>query len=134
MQEKYFGTVVHGQGKGKNLGFPTINIRLINNELDIENGVYAVRVGICRDVARNVPTMYNGMLYVGTRPTYNMQETTIEIHIFDFNEDIYHRQISFHILHKIRHEIQFESTDKLIEQLHRDKETVYKYFQTDINL
>jgi len=133
MQEKYFGVVVHGQGKGKDFGFPTINIRLINSILNVENGVYAVRIGICRDVTRNLPTMHNGMLYVGTRPTFNMQKTTIEIHIFDFNENIYHRQISFQILQKFRHEIQFESTDKLIEQLHRDKETVYKYFQSDIN-
>jgi riboflavin kinase/FMN adenylyltransferase len=67
------------------------------------------------------------MLYVGTRPTLDLQETTIEIHILDFNEDLYNEQISFQILCKIRDEIQFKSIDKLIEQLYRDKEMVYKY-------
>jgi len=127
MQKKYFGAVVHGQGKGKEFGFPTINIRLINNELNIEKGVYAVRVDIGRDAACHVSTTYNGMLYVGTRPTLNMQEITVEIHIFDFNEDIYDQPISFQILHKIRDEIHFESVEKLIEQLHRDKSLVYNF-------
>jgi riboflavin kinase/FMN adenylyltransferase len=67
------------------------------------------------------------MLYVGTRPTLDLQEPTIEIHILDFNEEIYNQQISFQILHKIRDEIQFDSVEKLIEQLHRDREMVYAY-------
>ena len=128
MQNIFFGTVVHGLGKGKEFGFPTCNIKLNNNDLCIENGVYAVKIDICRDAIHRVSTSYNGMLYVGTRPTLNMQETSIEIHVFDFEEDIYNQQISFQILHKIRDEIRFESTAKLIEQLHQDKEMVYRFF------
>ena len=136
MQNIFFGTVVHGLGKGKEFGFPTCNIRLNNNDLCIENGVYAVKinicrdamVGCCRDAMHCVSTTYYGMLYVGTRPTLNRQETSIEIHIFDFNEDVYNQRISFQILHKIRDEIRFESTAKLIEQLHQDKEMVYRFF------
>jgi len=127
MYEKIFGTVVHGLGRGKDFGFPTVNIKLTNNELHIENGVYVVSITLYRDVAHDVPITFKGMLYVGTRPTLNLQETTIEIHILDFNEDIYDQQIFFQILHKIRDEIQFENIDALIEQLHRDKEIVYDY-------
>jgi len=129
MYEKIFGTVIHGFGRGKEFGFPTVNIKLIDNDLRIESGVYVVTVFVCRDVARNVSTTFNGMLYVGTRPTFDLQETTIEIHILDFNEVIYNQQISFQILHKIRDEIRFENVDELIGQLHRDREMVYGYFQ-----
>jgi len=128
MHEKIFGTVVHGLGRGKDFGFPTVNIRLIDNDLHIENGVYVVEVALCRDKACLVSTPYNGMLYVGTRPTLDLQEITIEIHILDFSEDVYNQQIFFQILHKIRDEIQFENINALIEQLHQDKEMVYKYF------
>ena len=129
MHQKFFGTVIHGLGRGKDFGFPTVNIKLIDNSLHIENGVYAVVVTICRGKARLTPTTFNGMLYVGTRPTLDLQETTIEIHILDFHEDIYDRQISFQILHKIRDEIRFENVDGLIEQLHRDREMVNKFFR-----
>ena len=123
MHQQFFGTVIHGLGKGKDFGFPTINIKLIDNNLHIEKGIYVVTVIICRGKARLTPLTLNGMLYIGTRPTFDLQETTIEIHILDFNEDIYDHQISFQILHKIRDEMQFESVDKLVEQLHRDRES-----------
>ena len=128
MHKKIFGTVVHGLGRGKDFGFPTVNIKLIDSDLHIDNGVYVVTVNLCRGKARLAPATFNGMLYVGTRPTLDLQEPTIEIHILDFNEDVYDQQIFFQILHKIRDEIQFENTDALILQLHRDKEMVYEYF------
>ena len=128
MHEKIFGTVIHGLGRGKDFGFPTVNIKLADSKLHIENGVYVVTITLCWGKARLAPTTYNGMLYVGTRPTLNLQETTIEIHILGFNEDIYDQQIFFQILHKIRDEMQFKNIDALIEQLHRDKEMVYEYF------
>jgi riboflavin kinase/FMN adenylyltransferase len=130
MHKKFFGNVIHGLGRGKEFGFPTINIKLIDNSLHVKNGVYVVAVTVGRGVARNVSTEHKGMLYVGTRPTLDLQEPTIEIHILDFNEEVYNQQISFQILHKIRDEIQFGSVEKLVEQLHRDKEMVYIYFQS----
>jgi len=117
MHKIFLGTVVKGLGKGKTIGFPTANIKLINNELHIDSGVHAVNTTIDNQ-------NYKGMLYVGTRPTLNMLEQTIEIHIFEFDKNIYDMQISFQILHKIRDEIKFKSEKELIEQLHRDRETV----------
>ena len=122
MQKEIFGTVIHGLGRGKELGFPTINIKLINNDLYIDKGIYVVKVNIQNQ-------SLNGMLYVGTRPTFGLSEITIEIHLLGYSDNLYDRQISFQILQKIRDEIHFESVDQLIEQLHHDKEMVYKYFQ-----
>jgi riboflavin kinase/FMN adenylyltransferase len=119
MGENIFGTVVTGLGRGKEFGFPTVNIKLNNSELYIEKGVYVVIITIDNQ-------LYKGMLYVGTRPTLALQEITIEIHILDFDKEIYNEQISFQILQKIRDEIHFSSIEKLVEQLHRDREMVNK--------
>ena len=123
MQKNYEGFVITGLGKGKEFGFRTINIILINNEINIENGVYATLVTIQNQT-------YKGMLYVGTRPTLNLKDFSIEIHLFDFNEDIYHQQISFRILRKIRDEIKFKDIATLVEQLHQDKEMVNNYLSS----
>ena len=122
MQKEIFGTVIHGFGKGKDLGFPTINIKLINSNLHIDKGVYVVKVNIHNQ-------SLNGMLYVGTRPTFDLTEITVEIHLLDYHENLYDRQVGFKILQKIRDEIHFENAEQLIKQLHHDKEMVYKYFQ-----
>jgi riboflavin kinase/FMN adenylyltransferase len=122
MGENIFGTVVSGLGKGREFGFPTVNIKLNNSELYIEKGVYVVIVTIENQ-------LYEGMLYVGTRPTLALQDITIEIHILNFNKEIYNEQISFQILQKIRDEIHFSSIEKLVKQLHQDKEMVNKYFK-----
>jgi riboflavin kinase/FMN adenylyltransferase len=114
--------VVHGLGKGKNFGFPTINIKLNDSDLHIDFGVYAVIVTVDSQI-------YKGMLYVGIRPTLHLHETSIEIHILEFDRDIYNQQISFQIVQKIRDEIHFETIEKLIEQLHQDKKMVYIFFE-----
>jgi len=124
MQEKFWGKVIHGLGKGKNFGFATINIQMIDSTLHINKGVYAALVTIHNQT-------FKGMLYVGTRPTFELQKMSIEIHILDFKEDIYNQQIFFQILHKIREEIKFNNEDQLIKQLHQDKKMVYNYFQNN---
>jgi riboflavin kinase/FMN adenylyltransferase len=129
MHKNYLGTVIHGLGRGKEFGFPTINIKLNDNDLHIETGVYVVTVSIIGGGARKAPTILHGMLYVGTRPTLDLKEPTIEIHILNYNRNLYHQQISFQILHKIRDEMRFDSVDKLTEKLHQDMDTVYKYFK-----
>ena len=122
MHNIFYGIVVHGLGKGKDFGFPTVNIKLNDNKLNIEKGVYAV-------IATIDNQSYKGMLYVGTRPTLDLKDITIEIHILEFDENIYSEQIFFKIMHKIRDEIRFSCVEKLIEQLHHDRKMVYNYFQ-----
>ena len=121
MQEKFSGIVIHGLGKGREFGFPTANIRLDDSALYVEKGIYAVSVTVDNQLLK-------GMLYVGTRPTLDLQEVSIEIHLLEFDENIYNKQIFFQILQKIRNEIHFCNIENLITQLHHDREMVYNFF------
>lgn len=116
----YHGTVIHGLGNGRRFGFPTANT-LLTETPDIEKGVYAVFVKL-KDSGND--EILKGMLYVGTRPTLHLSELTFEIHILDFDEDIYDMDISFKIQSKIRNEEHFGTTTALIEQLQKDKDMV----------
>ncbi len=109
------GRVVPGYHNGTVFGFPTANIALEVPTV-IEKGVYAVCVR-----ARGLH--YGGMMYVGTRPTLQLEAFTIEIHLFGFKGDLYGEDILFRIVGKIREEHQFESTEALIRQLSADKIT-----------
>ncbi|MFK8008139.1 MAG: bifunctional riboflavin kinase/FAD synthetase, partial [Saprospiraceae bacterium] len=110
------GTVVKGQGIGKDLGYPTANIQIKNSfKLIPHGGIYAVQV-IYRD------QRYGGMLYIGDRPTlkeYNNQ--TIEVNIFDFHKDIYGEKLTIEFIDHIRGDEKFENLDGLKDQLAKDK-------------
>lgn len=113
MEQWIDGRVVTGLQNGRQWGFPTANVALDRPDSALENGVYAVRV---RLDGITLPAM----MYVGTRPTLNLAEPTIEIHIFDFNDNIYGKEISFQVVEKVRDEQRFDSVDALIAQLHAD--------------
>lgn len=115
----YCGTIIQGLQLGRTFGYPTANVALDTQKNIPANGVYAVKVGLNKQI-------YNGMLYVGTRPTLKMSETTIEIHLFDFNEQVYNAHITFEIVEKIREEIAFQSTEQLVNQIHQDYENIKK--------
>ncbi len=111
------GKVVEGRRLGRELGFPTANILPDDrHKLVPTDGVYAVYVGVGG-------SWYKGMLNVGTRPTVNsnVDHRSIEVHIFDFSQDIYDRDISISFVERIRDEVKFESLPKLREQLVNDK-------------
>jgi len=110
----YYGKVIHGLHNGESFGFPTANV-LLNQPCTIAYGVYAVTVSIDNQTLK-------GMLYVGTRPTLNLSEQSLEINIFDFSGDLYDRDIAFTIVAKIRDEVKFNNVDELIRQLHQDKQ------------
>ena len=114
------GVVVQGLQNGRKFGFPTANVEL-NGENDIENGVFAVEVLVKGE-------KYHGMMYSGTRPTLGLSEKTIEIHVFDFSNDIYGEKISFTIEKKISKEQKFEDTEELKKNIEHYKEEVLKYF------
>ena len=115
----YCGTIVQGLQLGRTFGYPTANVALDTPKSIPANGVYAVKVGLNKQI-------YNGMLYVGTRPTLKMSETTIEIHLFDFNEQVYNAHITFEIVEKVREERTFQSTEQLVNQIHQDYENIKK--------
>jgi riboflavin kinase/FMN adenylyltransferase len=117
----FSGTVVRGRDRGKSLGFPTANINPLHQDKIIPgDGVYAVRV-----IFEN-GTKKTGMLNIGTNPTFSEKERTIEVNIFDFNDTIYDSTLTVEFHNHIRNEITFESKEKLVEQLERDKTTALK--------
>ncbi len=120
---KYFmmGTVVVGQRMGRQLGAPTANIRLQRYRSALE-GIFAVTVtGLDRP--------YEGSAYVGTRPTVDGVEPLLEVHLFDFNEDIYGCRITVTFHHKFRDDVCFESVDILKRQIALDLELARAWFK-----
>jgi len=117
----YYGKVIRGLGNGRKFGFPTANIQL-SEKSDIAKGVYAV--GVYVDGKR-----HEGMLYVGTRPTLSLSELTYEIHLLDFQGDLYDKDLFFVIEKQVREEQHFANVEALIEQLQHDREVVRKILE-----
>lgn len=114
----FSGNVITGKQMGRTIGFPTANLA-INNESKLipGNGVYAVTVQI-----ENDKTIFNGMMNIGVRPTFEKTERTIEVNIFDFDSPIYDKQLTVHIKTRLRDEMKFDGIDSLKNQLNRDRE------------
>jgi len=110
------GPVVKGDQIGRTLGFPTANIFLEDSyKLIPADGVYVVRVR-----CHNRASVYNGLLSIGNRPTFNKTEKRIEAFILDFNEIIYGERITVELLHFIRPDRKFENVSALIEAMEND--------------
>lgn len=115
------GRVAHGDKKGRTIGFPTANIHLhrINTPL---RGVFAVELfGVSGEPLPGVANL-------GTRPTAGGMKTLLEVHLFDFGDDIYGRHVHVNFLHKLRDERRFDSFDALKAQIVRDAEQAQVYF------
>lgn len=112
------GTVVHGDKRGKKIGFPTANIKPQNEKKVIpKKGVYAVWV-------RFEDTYYEGMMNIGQRPTFDGNSITLEVHILDFNSDIYGKDVQLQFVKRIRDEQPFDGIEELKIQLKKDEKTV----------
>lgn len=112
------GIVVSGNKIGRKIGFPTANIELQDEyKLITAMGVYA-----CRVLWNGKP--YLGMGNIGYRPTINNSDLTIEVHIFDFDIEIYDETITIFFVDRIRDEVKFKDLEALKEQLRLDEETV----------
>lgn len=109
------GEVVKGKQLGRTIGFPTANIQIGEDyKLIPKIGVYAVKAIVDQKEVF-------GMMNIGFNPTVNGQKQTIEVHLFDFDEDIYGKQIEVSLLKYLREEQKFGSVDLLKEQLNQDK-------------
>lgn len=115
------GTVVSGFQVGRRMGYPTANLQVNDSRKIIPaHGVYAVRVEIDGCI-------YGGMLNIGRRPTLdNGDNTTIEVHIFDFDRDIYRHPLRLFFVQRIRDERKFASVGELTAQLRQDAETAQR--------
>jgi riboflavin kinase / FMN adenylyltransferase len=116
------GTVVHGEKIGRTLGFPTANI-VVDDKLKLipAVGVYFVEVDF-------MEKKYKGMLNIGNKPTLNRHlDRSLELHILEFENEIYDQKISVSFIDKIREEVKFDSLEELKKQLEVDKKFVYEY-------
>ncbi len=117
------GRVVKGNRLGRVLGFPTANIDVDSHyKLIPAAGIYAVTV-------RHAMSPYNGMLYIGTRPTVEGAGPSIEVNIFDFNKDIYGEEITVYFQELLRSDSKFKDLEELKNQLYKDKEAAMKVLE-----
>lgn len=115
----FVGKVIGGYKNGRKIGFPTANMWFENKEKIIPAvGVYAVQVYVKGH-------SYKGMMNIGYRPTFSADDQlSMEVHIIDFDADIYDQTIKIECIYRIRNEKKFNGVAELIEQLQKDKETV----------
>ncbi|HKK44480.1 MAG TPA: bifunctional riboflavin kinase/FAD synthetase [Balneolaceae bacterium] len=112
------GLVIHGDKRGKEIGFPTANIKPEqSNKIIPKDGVYAVKVRINGD-------WYKGMMNIGTRPTFDGKVRTLEVNLFDFDHDIYGKEVQVRFFNRIRDEKKFDGIEALIDQLKQDERQV----------
>ena len=116
------GTVIAGRNRGgKLLGFPTANIKLYD-ELCPKTGIYAVTVDLDG-------RLLQGVANIGYSPTFDDHVFTVEVHILDFDSDIYDRKIKVNFLQRIRDEIKFNSIEELAAQIHKDIDIARELFR-----
>ena len=122
------GTVVKGVSRGRILGFPTANIEVENkNKLIPKNGVYVVQALVEGEVVY-------GVMNVGLRPTFaDTLSVVIEVHLFDFNKDVYGKTVKIDLLKRIRDEKRFNNKEELIYQIGKDKKEAIQFVGRMIN-
>ncbi len=106
------GEVVHGEKRGRDLGYPTANIRLDRN-CGLKHGIYAVRVGLGE-------ARLDGVASFGRRPTFDNGAPLLEIFLFDFKGDLYGRRMDVAFIAFLREELKFDDVDALIRQMDAD--------------
>ena len=106
------GTVIDGEKRGRDLGFPTANIRLDKN-CELKHGIYAVRVG--RGAER-----FDAVASFGRRPTFDNGAPLLEVFLFDFNGDLYGAELDVAFISFIRNELKFDSVDALVARMNED--------------
>ncbi len=121
------GKVVHGAGRGISLGFPTANLQPDSKQKLIPaNGVYAVSVKLENKV-------YFGVMNIGFRPTFNQTPHAItEVHILDFNKNIYNENIEVQFVKRLRDEKKFGSKEQLVQQIENDIKRTKEIFKEKV--
>lgn len=116
------GRVAHGDKRGRTMGFPTANIHLRRCKVPL-SGVYVVQLfGVDGEPIQ-------GVANVGVRPTVGAEKALLEVHLFDFDRDIYGEHVQVHFLHKLRNEQKFSGLEALVKQIEQDCEQAKLYFR-----
>ncbi len=120
---KVKGVVVHGDKRGRTIGFPTANVAVSRPYLIGRNGVYGVRFTIDGRA-------YFGVMNIGIKPTFELEkkEKSLEVHVFDFHEEIYGKEVQIEFLFFLREEQKFAGVEALIAQINRDVEAAKQKF------
>ena len=119
------GSVVSGKKLGGTIGFPTANLEIKEPyKLVPKTGVYIIKTYINA-------ILYTGMMNIGFNPTVLGKHQTIEAHLFDFNEDLYGKEITIEFIYFLREEHKFESVEELVIQLNIDKENAISYLSNN---
>ena len=116
------GLVVHGDQVGRKLGYPTANLRLHEEKQVPANGIYAVWARVAGE-----PTWRMGAMSIGVRPTFGGQVRTLEVHLLDFEGDLYGKDLEVRFVAWQRSELRFESAQALIEEMGRDVVTARQH-------
>ena len=115
------GRVVHGEKRGRVIGFPTLNIDLHRRRAALA-GIFAARVyGLAANAV-------NGMAYIGSRPVVNGRKVLLEVNLFDYSDECYGRHVRVEFVRKLRDDINFASLDLLQTQLAADREQALQVF------
>ncbi len=118
----FSGDVVHGDKLGRQLGYPTANLKITDEEkIAPGNGIYAVYV-----LPEGYTEKIKGMMSVGFRPTVDGKKRVIEVNIFDFDKEIYGQSLKVYIKKYLREEIKFDGLEALVKQIDKDKEESLK--------
>jgi len=115
------GVVQEGEKIGRTIGFPTANLAISPQKLIPKVGAYSVCV-----LHKN--RFFNGMLYIGNRPTLDGKNQSVEVNIFDFDENIYGEKITISFKNFVRENTKFNSLSELKSQIERDKENILNFF------
>ena len=119
------GTVVSGKKLGGTIGFPTANLEIKEPyKLIPKTGVYIIKTHINT-------VLYTGIMNIGFNPTVLGKHQTIEAHLFDFNEDLYGKEIMIEFIYFLREEHKFKSIEELVVQLNIDKENAISYLSNN---
>jgi riboflavin kinase/FMN adenylyltransferase len=119
------GIVIHGEKRGRQIGFPTANIQHEDHYLIPKTGVYTVRICIGGH-------WFNGVCNVGYKPTFKNPEEysqTVEVYIINFDRSIYGEEVAIEWHHRIRDEKKFNGIEELTAQISKDKQTAIDYFK-----
>ena len=116
------GTVVEGQKQGRELGFPTANLRPDSeHKLIPKVGIYATTVRIDGQV-------FESVTYIGSRPTFAGRQSVVEVHVHDFENDLYGKSLTVYFYKFLREDRKFQSTGELVETIKNDKKNAITYF------
>ncbi len=119
------GTVEKGAGRGRQIGYPTANLDIHHpNKLVPQIGVYATHVQIGAE-----GPVHAGMMNIGRRPTFEGMDVTVEVHLLDFEGDLYGQTVRVEFLRRLRDEKKFDSVDDLVAQLSRDEDHCKRVIQ-----